>query len=210
MPSPEEMFEHMYRDGLRDLERNRDQNKLDLQYAKSSADTPRAHVVMIEQYDYMIDDVIKSLTVERPAPELVLKNGLTALRRIEQFRFLLENLLEAVKRDDSLQNSLIRYSALGLIDFPVSDLSEVKRQSPWPFNSGAGGVLTKLWGRLRNAALTLMELVTNAINRIPQLISVKPKASIGVSGPFPTFSLQLEIETESIALHELFRVLTGE
>jgi hypothetical protein len=207
MPSPKEMFEHLYHDRLQDLKRNRDQNKLDLKDAQAS-ETPEVHTVILEQYDYLINAVIESLTSTPPAPELVFKNGLCALRRIEQFRFLLDNLLEAVKRDDSLQNSLIRYKDLDLTGFSLPpDLGEEKRQSPWPSMFGAGRVLKKLLKGLGNAALTVMEMVANAINLIPQLVAIKPKAVIGVTGPFPTFSLQFEVEAEMIGLHELFRAL---
>ena len=207
MPSREENFEHFYRDGLRDLELNRAQNDLDLQPAP---DAPPAHLIMCEQYSKMIGDVIRSLSFDRPVPELVFKNGLNALKRIEEFRFLLDNLLEAVKRDDSLQNSLTRYSELGLIDFPVSHLAEEKRNSPWLFNRGTGRLLRKMLGRLRDAALTVMEMVINAMKQIPHLISLKPKAEIGVSGPFPTFEVQIDMEVEPVTLHELFRALLGE
>lgn len=162
---------------------------------------------MCEQFSKMISDVIRSLSFDRPDPELVFKNGLNALKRIEQFRFLLDNPLEAVKRDDSLQNSLTRYSELGLIDFPVSHLKEETRNSPWLFNRGVGRVLKKLWESLRDAALTVMEMVINAMKQIPHLISLKPKAQIGVTGPFPSFSVQIDIEVEPVTLHEFFRAL---
>lgn len=210
MPSSEEMFQHSYRDGLQDLELNRAQNEEDLKDALSAAVVlPDAHRILYEQYSKMIRAVIKDLTLEKPDPDLVLQRGLRALNRVEQFRFLLENLLEAVKRDTSLQNSLRLYGSLGLHDFPVANLSEETRQSPWPFNPNSGRLLRKLWDRLRKAALTLMEIVTNAIKVIPKLVSIKPQPSIGLSGPFPTFSLQFDLEAESITIHELFHELKG-
>ena len=54
-----------------------------------------------------------------------------------------------------------------------------------------------------------MELDVNAIKVIPKLVALKPKPSIGLSGPFPTFSLSFDIEAESITLHELFKDLRG-
>lgn len=209
MPSAKEMFEHLYHDRLQDLKRNRDQNKLDLKDAQALEDTPQVHIIILEQYDYLINGLIESLTFQTLTPELVFKNGLTGLRSIEQFRFLLDNLLEAVKRDDSLQNSLLRYKDLGLTDFtPPPNVVEETRQSPWPSMWGAGRVLKKILKGLGNAALTVMEMVADAINLIPQLVAVKPKAVIGVTGPFPTFSLQVEVEADMIGLHELFRALT--
>ncbi len=210
MPSSEEMFQHSYRDGLQDLELNQAQNEVDLKAALSQPDeSPRAHLILLEQYDKMISAVIKSLTLERPDPDLVLRRGLSALNRVEQFRFLLENLFEAVKRDNSLQNSLIRYGSLGLLDFTVSDLSEETSQSLWPSNPGSGLLLRNLWDRLRKAALTIMEIVANALKVVPKLVSIKPKPSIGLSGPFPTFSLEFDLEAESITIHELFHELKG-
>jgi len=208
------MFQHSYRDGLPDLELNRVQNELDYKAALSSPDpgtrpTPGAHLILLEQYDKMMRAVIESLTLERPDPEVVLQKGLRALNRIEQFRFLLENLLEAVKRDDSLHNCLIRYGSLGLHDLPVSNLSEETRQSPWAFNWGSGRLLRKLWNGLQKAALTIMEILANAIKVVPKLVSIKPKPSIGLSGPFPTLSLQFDLEAESITIHELFHDLKG-
>lgn len=209
MPSPKEMFEHLYHDHLENLQRNRDQNKLDLKDAQAGEGTPKVHLILLEQYDSLMNDMIASFNFTPSLPELVFKNGVKALRRIEQFHFLLDNLLEAVKRDDSLQNSLLRYKDLGLTDFtPPPNMVEEKRQSPWPSMWGAGRVLKKLLKGLGNAALTVMEMVANAINLIPQLVAIKPKAIIGVTGPFPTFSLQFEVEAEMIGLHELFRALT--
>ena len=74
---------------------------------------------------------------------------------------------------------------------------------------GAGRVLRKLLERLRDAALTIMEMVINAMKQIPHLVSLKPKAEIGVSGPFPAFEVQIDIEVEPVTLHEFFRALLG-
>ena len=52
-------------------------------------------------------------------------------------------------------------------------------------------------------------LVINAIKVIPKLIALKPKPSIGLAGPFPTFSLAFELEADSITLYELFKDLKG-
>jgi len=207
MPSSEEMFQHSYRDGLRELELNRAQNEVTLKDLQEPS--LQAQRILLKQYDKMMHAIIAHLTLEKPDPDLVLQKGLRALNRVEQFRFLLENLLEAVKRDDSLQNSLIRFYSLELIDLNDVSLSEEKRKSPWPSNLRSGRLLRKLWDSLRKVALTLMEIVVNAIKIVPTLVSIKPKPSVGLSGPFPTFSLQFDLEAESITIHELFHALTG-
>jgi hypothetical protein len=64
MPSSEKMFQHSYRDGLQDIELNRVQNEVDLKAALSSpAPTPRAHLILLEQYNKMMRAVIESLTL---------------------------------------------------------------------------------------------------------------------------------------------------
>jgi hypothetical protein len=125
----------------------------------------------------------------------------------------LENLLEAVKRDDSLQNSLILYRDLDLLDFTLPpDLTEEPteaKKSPWPSSWFSGGILRNLWNHLQKVALNVMEIVANAIKVVPKLIAIKPAPSIGLSGAFPTFSLEFDLEAESITIHELFHELTG-
>jgi hypothetical protein len=195
-------------DGLCDLERNRTAGLEDV--AAPAPGEPATQMVLREEYRKMMDSIIESLKVEKPDPEVVLRKGLVALNRMHQFRWLVENLLEAVKRDDSMNNSLMRFASLGLIDAASSsNLMEEKRLSPWPFNPGSGRFLSKLWDRLQRVALIVMELLINAIKVIPKLIALKPKPSIGLAGPFPTFSLSFELEADSITLHELFNDLKG-
>jgi hypothetical protein len=209
--SSEEMLQHLYHDRLQQLKLNQAQTEaLGAELVGLGAELVDSRRILLEQYKAMIGEVIESLTIEKPDPELVLQRGLKALYRIEQFRFLLGNLLEAVKRDESLKNSLIHYKSLGLTDFtpPQSFTQEEEKKSPWPSNAGAGRFLRKLWEQLRKAALTIMEIVLNAIKLVPKLVSIKPQPSIGLSGPFPTFSLEFDLEAEAITIHEFFHDLT--
>ena len=222
MPSSEEPFHHAYRDGLRDLELNRADNEIELKAELAApaklaepaelAD-PKAKLfrrILLEEYHETIQAVHESLTLPSPDPESILRRGLTALRRVEELRFLLDNLLEAVKRDDSLLNSLIRYQALGLVNNRnLVDVQEETRKSPWPFNRDSGKFLRKLLQRLRKAALIVMEILANAVKVGPKFVALKPKPSIGLTGPFPTFDLQFDLEAESLTIHELFHDLIG-
>ena len=207
---PEHLFEHLYHDAIRDLQLN----KAEIKDAKGTQPQTEpagvVHDILFKQYDIVIQDVTDQLKdLQQPDPKLVFKAGLSGLRRIEAFRFILQNLLETAKRDMSVKTTLVNYRELGLVD-EWSDLKtlqeETTRNSPWPSNNGTGRVLRKLLEGLRKAALTVMQLITNAMKLIPQLVALKP--SIGVSGPFPTFSFQLEFEaTEAIALDTFFRAL---
>jgi hypothetical protein len=205
MATAEEMFKHMYDDALSHLELQRSVEDVDGPTPANTASTG----FLREEYRKVLTSIIESLRMEKPDAEIVLRKGLAAMNRIERFRWLVENLLEAVKRDDSLNNSLKRYGSLGLLDECAGSLPEEKKNSPWPWNPGTGRFLGKLWDRLQRVALTVMELVVNAIKVIPKLVALKPKPSIGVSGPFPTFSLSFELEVDSITLHDLFNDLRG-
>ena len=205
MATAEEMFTHMYDDALSDLELQRSVEDLDSPGQEDTAATK----LLRDEYRGLVDSVAKSLKMEKPDAEIVLRKAFEALNRVERFRWLVENLVEAVKRDDSLNNSVKRYGSLGLIEGCATTLPDEERESPWPWNPGSGRFLRKLWDKLERVALTVMELVVNAIKVIPKLVALKPKPSIGLSGPFPTFSLSFDIEAESIPLHELFKDLRG-
>jgi hypothetical protein len=204
MPSDEQMFKHMYQDALGELERSRMPEPSD-----ADSNPPAVQTVLEQEYSKMLDSVITSLKTETPNPEVVFRQSLTALNRIERFRWLVENSLEAVKRDNSLNNSVMHYKSLGLLETEVSNLTEEKKNSPWPSNPGTGRFLRKLWDRLQRIALTVMELVTNAIKAIPQFKELKLTPTIGLSGPFPTFGLEFGIEADPITLHELFIAVRG-
>jgi hypothetical protein len=209
MASPREQFDHTLRDGVQALKLIRSDTDIELKSEASQSDAVPSHRVLLEEYRDTIHGVIEGFSVPGAEPEEVFRAGMKSLARLEDLRFLLCNLLEAIKRDDSLQNSLARYQVLGLLSKESEgvDLPEEVRQSEYRSNNGSGRLLRRLWQRLRKAALYVMEIVANAIKVIPKLMSIRPKPSIGLAGPFPTFDLQFELEAESITIHELFHDL---
>jgi hypothetical protein len=141
MASPDELFSHAYRDALQALDRNRLANEAELRVAEAAdektplpgprAATTRAHRVLHEMYDTKIRGVLTTVASgrpdlskqqpdrpepDRPDPETVFGRGLRGLHQIEEFRSILTNLLEAVKRGDSLLNRLVAYRDLGLLE----------------------------------------------------------------------------------------------
>jgi hypothetical protein len=206
MPSAEEQFRHAYYDGLAALERTQLENQVE-KAALSVSESP-SNRVLLEKFDEMVRGVLESVKREVAEAEAILKGGLHALEKVEEFRFLLDNVIEAVKRNDSLHNTLKRYEELGLIPQAcLADVPDEKPESPWRWNRNAGPFLRKLWHRVRKVALIVMEIVVNAIKVIPKFASLKLKPSIGVAGAFPTFHLQFELDAESVTIHELFHDL---
>ena len=206
MPTAEEMFAHIHRDGLRDLALARSEAN---QQDDPVPATPAIMFTLRNEYRTMLNAVIEKLTVDKPEPEIVFRNGLASLELIQRFRFVVENLLEAVKRDDSLNNSATRYVALGLLTFPTTNFPDEARTSPWPSNAGSGRILNKMMNGLRRVALTVIEIVMNAVKIIPKLVEIKPNIIIGWTGPFPTFSLSFDLQADSISIHDLFNDLKG-
>jgi hypothetical protein len=165
---------------------------------------------LLDHHQKILKGIVESLKKEeKTEPASIFQKGLTALSDLEKERYLLENLLEAVKRGESLRNVLERYNTLKLTNYEISN---VARESPTSTKSlpsssgGAGSLLRQLLGRLKKVAIKIMQLLTNALRVIPKFMSIKP--SIGFSGPFPTLSFQLDLQTESLNLYELFQDLT--
>jgi hypothetical protein len=172
---------------------------------------------LLDHHQRLLQGIVESLKQEEKLePASVFQRGLTALSDIEKERFLLENLLEAVKRGESFRNMLERYNTLKLTDYEIANLP---RESPAPTKPniqspvlpsssiGAGSLLRQLLGRLKKVSLKIMQLLVNALRVIPKFMSIKP--SIGFSGPFPSLSFQLDLQTESRNLYELFQELNS-
>jgi len=180
---------------------------------ESERPTDGAQKRLLDEHQATLNNILARLGEEKPDPASIFQKGLRALADVDKERFLLENLLEAVKRGESFRNTLERYHAVGLTDIDVSQLpletppSEKEKAPALPASSvGAGNLLQQFLNKLKQVATKTMQIVINAMKVIPKFIGIKP--SIGFSGPFPSFSLQFELQTESITLHELFQDLT--
>jgi hypothetical protein len=233
MASSGEVFQHAYQDALQALDRNRLANESELHAAEArdrsmappdtEAPKRRAQRVLHDIYNAKIRGVLSTVSSgrqdscndetdrsepERPDPEIIVGRTLRALHQIEDFRSLLANLLEAVKRGDSLLNSLAAYQAIGLVETKNfdDDLKDIQ-QSPWHSSLGAGRFLRKMLRKLAEAALIVMRLVLAAIQSAARFVSLKPKPSIGLAGPFPMLNLQFDLDVESVTIHDLFEDL---
>jgi hypothetical protein len=157
-----------------------------------------------------LNRIITDLEADATAdPAVILRKALASLAKVDDMRFVLQNLLEALKRAGIEETGIVKktldfYQHLGLTDLPVSLETSSNPPSdphnPW----GWGAVLRDLLKWLNKVALTLMEIVINAIKAIPMFIGIKPSI---VVGPLP--SLSFELVAESVSVAELFKVLRG-
>jgi hypothetical protein len=133
-------FQHQYRDRLQAIELNRyEASELrkglyNLKREESTADVT-ARGLLLDEYERLHDTIIKDFS-ETSDPQIIFERTLRSLDRLERFRFVIDNLLETVKRDESLNNILQTYYDVGLISRRADDptLPTKKQMSPWPWN----------------------------------------------------------------------------
>jgi hypothetical protein len=209
MPVPDD-FLHQHRDALKSIQLNAYENKAELERAPNDP-LHTAQRMLVHEYEKMVTKIAEDLKRASPEPEMVLEHSTRGLHRVDRCRHLLENLLEAVKRGESLNNTLDEFGRLDLAEkaSASSPLGIEKATSPFLWNLGAGRFLRRMLRRLKKLALTLIELVVNAVRAIPRFVSIHPKPSLGFAGAFPTLSFEFDLEAEPITIHELFHALEG-
>jgi hypothetical protein len=212
MPEDTLAFQHFHRDAVKTLDILR---KAEVELPAEEGTPHAATGKLVNLYRSTLDRVFKELDAAL-TPDVAFRKGLAELDTVERLRHLLDNLLEAVKRGCSLQNTLTNLNHAGLVEdqgigqeIKNAFTKEEEKKSPFPSSWGVGKLVNTLLSGLKNVALTVFEIVINALKAMPKYISLKPKPSIGLAGAFPTFSLPLELEAESITLSELFNDLTG-
>src|SRR5215472_190568 len=115
-------FRHHCEDCLKMIQLNRHETVEDLQNELSDAQKASLNVTarkaLLDEYNRLHKGIIDRLKPEletTPDPEIIFKRALLSLDRLERFRFVVHNLLDAVKEDQSLNNRLMIYRDLGLI-----------------------------------------------------------------------------------------------
>jgi len=158
------------------------------------------------------DEILQDLYDEKPEPAVILKKALASLSKVDERRFVLTNLLEAFKRGENVVKTLRKYRELGYTGVDVDAVNPYKPDPNSAFENSAenssfkrdlGVYVQRLGKKLNKFALALMQVVVNAMKAIPMFVGVKP--SIGMVGPVP--SLSFELEGEAVNLSELFEVL---
>ena len=136
-------------------------------------------------------------------PKEVLARGFEALGKVEARQFVVQNILESVKRGESLNLTLRKFNELGLTDLrlPSPDFESTGAER----REKSGGLLMKLMGWTRKFTHALFEIIINAIKAIPKFAAIKP--SVGVVGAFP--SLTFELEGEAVTIHDFYFYLLG-
>ena len=191
-PLPREEFIHFHRDGLKNLEIDR---------ARLVAEGRVSELATLDtELIETLNQVFKKLSdAGRTDPEQVFREAIGALDNLDAKRFLIENLLEALKRGEGLKETLERYKNLGLIRVAPSP----NITNPNLASVGKGLVTRKsLWRRVTTA---VVQIAVNAFKSIPKWIEIEPQ--ITFIGPIPAVSFTLK--GKGMNIQELFETLRG-
>jgi hypothetical protein len=166
-----------------------------------------SHVEFIRLMREEIGTIVQGLE-NTEEPKSVVKAALQGLNRLDALGFVLQNLMEAVKRDESFSDTIVRYSKLGILSsVPPLPLAADKKINPWGSSLRVWRILQSVKSQFRKIALRLITILLNALKTVPMFVKLKPSPLIGWSGFLPSFALEFELETEGVALNELIDVL---
>jgi hypothetical protein len=191
-PLPREEFEHFHRDGLKNLEIEKarlaaEQSPLEL--APLDADLRATLISILERL----------AAAAKFDPEQVFKEALGSLDEVDAKRFLIENLLEAVKHGESITKTMKRYQDLGLLNTPPSP-NAAETNPP-----GLGRSLVTRKSIWRRAALAVKQIIVNALKSIPKWVEIEPHVTF--LGPLPMLSFALK--GKGMSIQELLETLRG-
>lgn len=143
MPTAEEIFIQYYRFAIQEIELIRIRNCKLIKERQFVYDQERrrAFDLVIQYFENELDQINSELHAEVPDPEVLIWRCVSALNRLEKSHFLMSNLIEAVKRDESLQNVLIRYQHLEIFSSENGRLTEEcqRRSKIRPFGGARVG-----------------------------------------------------------------------
>jgi hypothetical protein len=152
-------------------------------------------------FEHLLDDILKDLSpTGTPDPKAILNKALVGLSKVEERRFVLQNLLEAIKAADgniNVTQTLQRYKDLGLTTIEFDPSKTEQYQIDGTNTKGFGKFLLDLLKKAAKMGLTLMEIIKNAAKKVFGSVGIKP--IIGVTGAFPSISFQLEVENLTAA-----------
>lgn len=191
---PQEQFELFHRTTCKDIELET------LRLQQESAKEPVSPIV--PELVSMLREITSKLSPEgMVAPEAMLRAGLDAMDIVEAKRFVLNNLLEALKRGDKVTAVFKRFQDLGLLSHATPGAK------PASISSDADVIrdLQKGRGLLKRIGLATAQIATNAFRSIPKYVEIEPSISIVGFVPVLTFALK----GKGVTVHDLYETLKG-
>jgi len=185
-----EQFQHFHGDGLKNLELE----KYRLQKERSEVNL----LAFDDALQSTLDNIQAKLTDKAAqGPEAVFKETLHSLNEIEAKRFIILNVLEALKKGDKIGDIIRRYGGLGLI--PAKDATGPENTTPL---QATRALLARksIWERVTTA---VAQLAINALKSVPKWVEIEPH--FGFVGPMPMLSFSLK--GKGMNVQELIEIL---
>lgn len=131
------------------------------------------------------DDIVKATT-----PEEIFQKALKGMDNLDKKNFLLDNLLEGLKRGDTPAKLLHRYDKLGLLDLGErqKQVEAMSTDENDLSSNGLGRFIQKLKMIIRRSGLTMTALISPALKGIPKLLKLEHKVTFGKHGLIPEIS----------------------
>jgi hypothetical protein len=167
--------------------------------------TNPSHIEFIRLMREEIAKIVQNLE-NTEEPKSVVKAALQGLYRLDELGFVLQNLMEAVKRNESFSDTVARYGKQGILP-SVQPLAADTKTNPWASSAAVWGMLKSVKSQFRKIAFRLINIFLNTLKTVPMFVKLKPSPSIGWSGFLPTIALEFELDIEGVALNELIDVL---
>ncbi len=186
----QEEFEHLHRDGVKNLELEKGR----LAFAQSTHNMQTLDRGLSET----LNSIFASLSGEgTSSPEAVFRKALKSLNEVEAKRFVLDNLLESVKRGEKIREVLVRYGTLGLL--PVADSDHQVLDSEPLKTTRALLERKSIWERV---ATTVMQIGINGLKTLPKFVEIEPHVHV-----FPIPGLSFSLKAKGMSVYELFESL---
>jgi hypothetical protein len=131
--------------------------------------------------------------------DAVFRNGLEAMELIDAKRFVIDNLLEGLKRGEDPATLVDRFRKLGLLSNP----SATGIQPTIPSDADVPSEFIESKSMLKRWGLAVAQIVVNAIRTIPKFVEIEPSISFVLGVPALSFALK----GKGMSIHELFEAL---
>jgi hypothetical protein len=189
-----EDFQHLHNDGLKNLEIEKGR----------LAEARRIPNHDLGQLD---DELDQSLTNARNVlseklaggPERVFEHAMGLLSDIDKKRFIIENVLESLKRGEKFGVVLERYKTLGLV---TSKADATSAQQPQDNPLATTEALLNRKNILSRVSTAIMQIGVNALSTVPKWVEIEPHITIA---PIP--SLSFTLKGKGMSVYELFEAL---
>jgi hypothetical protein len=176
-----------------------------LEHAGQTEHETGLDVSMAEWATKTIEDMLAFVDNNKASinAEQVLEKLMSTYSDADRKRFLLTNMLEALKKGDPISAVIERYNSIGLTDIrPTTSIPSHLLQNP---QRQYGSVLienadSRIWRLLKMVARLcepIIKLAVVTLREIAGRTALKVHPIVGVSGIFPTFGVHFELDLET-------------